>query len=498
LELLGRFLARKLDWSIDQLLKALDEKRLDAKALMETENGMTGQIGVAAALELSWQELNDAEQELACVSGMFAIAPIPWSLVEGCQSESEPDDLEDIRDDGLMARSLLNRVGESIYQLHQIVQEYFRIKLAERTGRGESIKTNFCQVMVEIAKTMNPNPLIDEIQLVREKIVHLEEAARFWTDNVNDEGLIWLFLGIGDFYEGQGYYSSAEDWRRHCLEATQQRFGEKHRDVATSQCKLGVCLESQGKYQEAELFYRSALEMRQHLLGKDHLDVATSMSDLAVLYKLRGKYQEAEFFHLSALTMYHHLLGKEHESIALGRNNLAELYRCQQRYGEAEFLYFSALEISQRLLGQNHLSIAIIHNNLALLYCSQGKYQQARLSYISSLEIYQYRLEEGHPHLAIIYNNLALFYYSQGEYGEAESRYLSALEIYQHQPGGSHPDVATIQWNLGVLYQKQCRYPEAEALYCQALAIAQSKLGSDHPTTQGILSWLNSLPQPRV
>jgi NB-ARC domain len=148
LELLGRFLARKLDWSIDRLLKALDEKRLDAKALVETENGMTGQLGVVAALELSWKELNEAEQELACVLGMFAIAPIPWSLVESCQPEVEPDDLEDIRDNGLMARSLLKRVGEGSYQLHQIVQEYFRIKLGEGVDNGQLIKSNFCKVMV--------------------------------------------------------------------------------------------------------------------------------------------------------------------------------------------------------------------------------------------------------------------------------------------------------------------------------------------------------------
>ncbi len=491
LELLGRFLARKLDWSISRLHTALENKRLAAKALVKTENGMTGSLGVAAALELSWQELNDAEQELACLLGMFAIAPIPWSLVKSCQPEVEPDDLEDTRDNGLMARNLLKRVDKGIYQLHQIVQEYFRIKLEERA----KIKVIFCQEIVEIAKTINPIPLIDEIQLVRENIIHLEETTRSWIDNVNDESLIWLFLAIGDFYEGQGYYSSAEHWRQCCLEVTQQRFGEKHRDVATSQRKLGVCLESQGKYQEAELCYRSALEMRQHLLGNDHLDVATSMSDLAVLYKLQGKYQESEFFHLSALTIYHHLLEKEHEFIASSRNNLAELYRCQQRYGEAEFLYLSALEISQCLLEPNYLSIAIIHNNLALLYCSQGEYRQAKSSYISSLEIYQHRLEKSHPDIATIYNNLALFYFLKGEYGEAESLYLAALEIYQHRLGGSHPDITTIQWNLGALYQNQSRYPEAEDSYHQALAIAQSKLGSNHPTTQGILNSLNSLPQ---
>jgi hypothetical protein len=149
LELLGRYLARKPDWAISRLLKGLEGNRLEAKVLIAPEAGMTAQLGVAAALELSWQELNKAEQELACVLGMFAITPIPWSLVEKCLPEIEPDELEDTRDDGLMANSLLKRVGEGTYQLHQIVQEYFRIKLHQRSEQGQEIKVAFCHVMVQ-------------------------------------------------------------------------------------------------------------------------------------------------------------------------------------------------------------------------------------------------------------------------------------------------------------------------------------------------------------
>jgi hypothetical protein len=61
--------------------------------------------------------------------------------------------------------------------------------------------------------------------------------------------------------------------------------------------------------------------------------------------------------------------------------------------------------------------------------------------------------------------------------------------------GEHHPYVALSQYSLGVLYQSQGRHPEAEALYRQALPIAQPKLGFNHPHTQGIQSWLNSLPE---
>jgi tetratricopeptide (TPR) repeat protein len=231
---------------------------------------MTGQLGVAAALELSWQELNESEQELACVLGMFAITSIPWSLVEGCQPEVEPDDLENTRDDGLMARSLLKRIGEGSYQLHQIMQEYFRIKLSERVDRGQAIKVNFWQVMVGIAQSIKQLPTIDQIEQVRESIAHLEEGVRSWIGSITDEDLTWPFAGIGRFYEGQGNYSFAEPWYKRCLEVAHQRLGEEHPSVAMSMNNLALLYSSQGKYEKAEPLYRQALSIAQSKLGSEH------------------------------------------------------------------------------------------------------------------------------------------------------------------------------------------------------------------------------------
>jgi tetratricopeptide (TPR) repeat protein len=278
LELLGRFLARKPDWSIGRLLKALDEKRLDAKALVDTENGMTGQLGVAAALELSWQELNEAEQELACVLGLFAIAPIPWSLVESCQPEVDPDDLEEIRDNGLKDRSLLKRVGEGKYQLHQIVQEYFRIKLEQRIDQS-AIKIVFWKVMVRIAKTIDRNPNINQIEEVRYVIVHLEEGIRQWPDSIISEDLIWPYLCLGYFHRGLENYSFAEIWFADCLKATRNRFGGKHTSISQIFEKLALVCRDQGKYKESELFALEALEINRSLLGETHIDVAQSLKN---------------------------------------------------------------------------------------------------------------------------------------------------------------------------------------------------------------------------
>lgn len=139
LELVGRFLARKPDWSIAKMQQELIKKRLAARALCRPEPDMTAtHESLAAAFELSWQDLTPDAQQLSYLISLFAPAPIPWSLVESCFSGIDADDLEDLRDDELVARSLLQRVATNTYQLHQLIREFFQIKLQQEADRGET------------------------------------------------------------------------------------------------------------------------------------------------------------------------------------------------------------------------------------------------------------------------------------------------------------------------------------------------------------------------
>ncbi|QUY45918.1 tetratricopeptide repeat protein (plasmid) [Acaryochloris marina S15] len=481
LELLGRSLAKKPDWSIKKLIERLESKRLEAKALTARESGMTAQLGVAAALELSWVELSKAEQELACLLGMFAIAPIPWHLVEGCLSDQDQDDLEDIRDEGLIARNLLKRVAQSTYQLHQIVQEFFRIKLNERTDKGESLQAAYCTAMVGVAQGINYSPTIDVIAGMSASIPHLEELTRQWIDHLSDDQLIWPYVGIGRFYDGQGNYGLALPWYQKCLEQTQQRFGNEHPSVATSLNNLAGLYYNQGRYEEAEPLYTQALQMRQKLLGNEHPDVASSLNNLALVYNHQGRYSEAEPLYTQALEMRQKLLGNEHPDVATSLNNLALLYDNQGRCEKAEPLFVQALEMYQKLLGNEHPSVATSLNNLALLYDSQGRYSEAEPLFVQALEMTQKLLGNEHPDVAFSLNNLALLYDSQGRYSEAEPLFVQALEMYQKLLGNEHPSVATSLLSLAALYKNQGRYSEAEPLFVQALEMTQKLLGNEHP-----------------
>lgn len=132
LELVGRFLARKPTWSLAKMQQRLNEKSLAAKALLQCHGDMTAtHASVAAAFELSWQDLEPEAQELAYRLGLFALAPIAWQWMESWYEGTDADDLEDWRDNGLVNRSLLNLVDSqgNTWQLHQIIREFFRAKL---------------------------------------------------------------------------------------------------------------------------------------------------------------------------------------------------------------------------------------------------------------------------------------------------------------------------------------------------------------------------------
>ncbi|MDB9415485.1 tetratricopeptide repeat protein [Microcystis aeruginosa] len=493
LELVGRFLKRRTNWTLARMQQQLIDKGLQLPALQNPSADMTAQRGVEAAFEVSWEELNQPARDLGCFLSLFALAPIPWRLViERCLSAEDEEELEDIREDELLNLHLLQAVEGEVYQFHPLVRQFFQAKLAMREDTDE-LKRSFCRGMVEEAKTIPETPTKEQVEAVVLSIPHIAESATELEQWLEDDDLIPSFQGLGVFYHGQGLYEQAEPWDEQCLEVTRRRLGEEHSDVATSLNNLAELYYQQGRYKEAESLYLQALELKKRLLGENHPSVALSLNNLALLYYQQGKYEEAEPLYLQALKLRKQLLGENHSYVAQSLNNLATLYYSQGRYEEAEPLFLQALKLRKRLFGENHRSVAQSLNNLATLYESQGKYEEAEPLYLQGLELWKRLLGENHPDVATSLNNLALLYESQGRYKEAEPLYLQALELFKRLLGENHPDVATSLKNLASLYKSQGKYEEAEPLYLQALELRQRLLGENHPVVANSLNGLAKL-----
>jgi tetratricopeptide (TPR) repeat protein len=481
LELVGRFLKRRTNWTLARMQQQLIDKGLQLSALQNPSGDMTAQRGVETAFEVSWEALNQPARDLGCFLSLFALAPIPWRLVvERCLSAEDEEELEDIREEQLLNLHLLQAVEGEVYQFHPLVRQFFQAKLALRED-GDELKRSFCRGMVEEAKTISESLTKEQVEAVALSIPHIAESATELEQWLEDEYLIPSFEGLGMFYYGQGLYEQTEPWCKQCIEVTRRRLGEEHPDFATSLNNLAFLYQFQGRYEEAEPLYLQALELRQRLLGENHPDVANSLNNLAFLYESQGRYEEAEPLYLQALELSQRLLGDNHPLVATFLNNLALLYSSQGRYEEAEPLYLQALELYKRLLGENHPSVANSLNNLAALYESQGRYEEAEPLYLQALELSQRLLGDNHPLVATYLNNLAGLYESQGRYEEAESLHLQALELKQRLLGNNHPSVATSLNNLAKLYYFQGKYEEAEPLCLQALELFKQLLGENHP-----------------
>ena len=351
LELVGRFLARKSGWTLSKMQQRLNDNRLAAKALCQVHPAMTAEHeSIAAAFELSWQDLEPEAQELAYRLGLFALAPIAWQWMESWYEGTDADDLEDWRDDGLVNRSLLNLDGDSTtVQLHQIIREFFRAKLELWAG-AEGRKRAYGQAMVQMAQQVPQTPTRDQILAATAVIPHLAEAATTWQRWLEDESLIWPFIGLWRFYRGQGAYGQAEPWQQMGLVVTRDRLGDDHRAVAQSMNNLAGLYRSQGRYGEAEPLYCDALTLRQRLLGDDHPYVAQSMNNLAGLYQMQGRYGEAEPLYLRAISVVYQRLGKNHPNTQTVLDNFVGFLQSVVAAGQAPML--SDHPVTQALLQQ--------------------------------------------------------------------------------------------------------------------------------------------------
>ncbi|MEA5470882.1 tetratricopeptide repeat protein [Spirulina sp. 06S082] len=297
---------------------------------------------------MSWQDLPEKAREVACLLSLFAVASIPWELVQECFEEDE-EELEDVRDRILVKLSLLQRLEAGWFQLHPLLQRFMGDKL-EESEMAKAEKQKYCRVMVKVAQQMPQTPTLEQVEEFAVFIPHLDAVTQHLCDWIEDDDLIWPFAGIAFYYEGQGLYSQAEPYSKQCLLVVRDRFGEEHLHVATSLNNLALLYGSQGRYEEAEPLYLQALELSQKLLGEEHPDVATSLNNLALLYHSQGRYEKAEPLYLQAVEILMSRLGVEHPHSQTVSLNFWTCLQSAVSAGQRDI--FSNHPFTQQLLAQ--------------------------------------------------------------------------------------------------------------------------------------------------
>ncbi|MBW4505178.1 MAG: tetratricopeptide repeat protein [Scytonematopsis contorta HA4267-MV1] len=469
LQLVGRYL-KKRKILLAQMLQRLEEKGLGHPSLVVKENDPTWTLnikqGVAAAFELSCDQLSKEAKQLGCLLSLFALAPIPWSLVETVNTGQEIEELEEARDD-LEDMHLLQ--GNETYHLHQLIREFFKEKLAQSEQKN-LLQNSFCQAMIAVAKQVSESFTQLKIQAIAPTMPHVAEILKNRTmlgnsAFISDDDFCLLFVGIGRFFTNQGLYKEAKLCYENYLSNAKERFGEDSLEVASSQNSLANTYKDLGYYDDAEIYYQQALNLSINKLGDNHLDVATIMNNLALLYSQQNPIKEEEKYNIN-------------------------LYmQTENRYLEARNLFRKSLKIRQFHLRENHPIVAQSLNHLGTLYAGLARYSWRYYSYTTKAErllkkafdIRKHTLNVEHPDIGESLNNLACLYTKMYRYSEAESFFFQALALNRRLLGETHPVVALGLWNLGELYVAQYEYNRANSLFQQSLEILHNCLENDHP-----------------
>ena len=373
IELVGRYLKRKPGLKVENLLARLNKKRLQIIDKVPAEAPYWDdkwRYSLEAAFELSWAELDGDGQRLGCLLSLFALAPIPWELVQACVAEWDEEELEDCRDEQLLGQSLLEFVEVGRYQLHQVIRENFAAKLGERED-GEALRTAFAQVLARVAAQVAAQvPQIATLAVqeqMREVVPHLEALAEAGTTLLEGDDAMWPYVGLVRLAQSQSLWEQAESWYDNCFLMTEARYGPDHPQTAGSLNNLAGLYESMGRYVEAEPLYARSLKIREEQLGPDHPSTATSLNNLAGLYYALERYSEVEPLFLRAMQIDLKAIGENHPDTAIDYVNLAGLYTQLERYAEAEPLYHKAIEVFYKSLGEDHPNTTASFNGLANL-----------------------------------------------------------------------------------------------------------------------------------
>ncbi|MEH2260506.1 tetratricopeptide repeat protein, partial [Nostoc sp.] len=332
IELVGGYLVRDPDISLDIMFGRLQVSKLAEAALQDRETLNSTQLGVKAAFALTWSELDPLAQQLGIFLSLFSPVQILWDLViwvatesqkaeeqgsRGAEEKNSPQtevgDLDTFQgeensppcstsatlsdhllpaplplltwsEDELNAakkqlyeRNLLQLVEqkEGYYKIHALVRWFLQGQLTTSGEIKSVLETTFATAMITVAQIIPGSPTSEQIESIRDVVPHLEdlgncliaeieqakEAQIISLASVPNDQAIWIFVGIGRFYKGQGLYQLAEPWDEKCVNVCQSLFAGDHPNVAGSLNNLALLYDSQGRYSDAEPLYSEALAM---------------------------------------------------------------------------------------------------------------------------------------------------------------------------------------------------------------------------------------------
>jgi len=403
----GRASCASIAADFEQGLQRLTSEMFDAPAR---------QRSLQAVFDHSWRLLSLPEQRvfraLAVFRGGFGLE------AAAAVAAASPALLAALAD-----KSLLRRVGDERYEMHEMLRVYAYEQLRQ-SGEGYEVHRRHLQYFVSFAQTAVPhlNGADQEQWLARlqREEANFRQALHFAQQNgAGEVGLrlataLWPFWDIrGEAAEGQRYLEAMLTeagnvppavrakalngagvlaWRHFDFAAAMAhlqaslvllRTQGDDSGIARTLANLALIALDRGEPAAAMPLYRQSLAAFHRL--NDTPNVALALNNMGVIALQSGDFVQARAFFEESLAFYRQLNQKRGISWALG--NLGNVARQQEDYSAAIALYEEALAL-QRELGDRY-AVALSLGNLGHALALQGDPARALHLYREAWEIFQ-------------------------------------------------------------------------------------------------------------
>ena len=445
--------------------------------LMRAEN-----LSVAAAFDLSYQDLTDSQQRLFRRLGVH-----PGTDIDGYAAAAlDGTDLAAARRqlDGLYDHYLLTEPARGRYRRHDLLAEHARALafagdpadadtaagrlldyyLHTAAAAGQHIATRNIPVghVPPSTRSAVAPPLSTAGQAsawLEAERANLHAAAGFAAASGRPGHAIAIPAAISGFLLARGHWDQSAGLHQAALAAARQAGDRAGQAGALNE--LGILQRVTADYPAAAASHQQALELYRGL--GDRLGQASAVNHLGTVQRLTGDFPAAAASHQQALALYRDLGHRVGQALAI--NSLGTVQMRAGDYPAAAASYRQALDLFRDL--GHRMGQAMVTGNLGIVQSRTGDYPASAASHRQALDLFGDLGDRLGQATAIL--NLGEVQRLTGDYPAATASHRQALGIYRDL--GYRKGQAMATGYLGALQSLTGDYPAAAASLTQALGM---------------------------
>ena len=462
--------------------------------LMVAEN-----LSVAAAFDLSYQDLTDGQQRLFRRLGVHPgpdIDAYAAAALDGTDLATARRQL-----DGLYDQYLLAEPARGRYRLHDLLAEHARALAfagdpADADAAAGRLLDYYAHTAaaagqhIETRNTTVDRPLPGDQSAVAPELstagqasawleaerANLDAAAGYAAASGRPGHAVAIPTAISGFLFNRGHWDQSAGLHQAGLATARQ--GGDRAGQAGALNELGILQQATGAHPAAAASHQQALDLYRDL--GDRLGQASALDNLGRVQFETGEYPAAAASHQQALALFRDLGHRACQALAI--NNLGNVQAWTGDYPAAGASHQQALGMFRDLGHRAGQALAI--NNLGIVQLLTGDYPAAAASLTQALGMFRDLGDRQGQAMAFL--NLGEVQIRTGDYPAAATTQQQALGIFCDL--GERRGQACAITNLGALQLRTGDYPAAAASLTQALGMFRD-LGHRH----GQAEVLNSL-----